>query len=347
MKLTSFSAVLLVDGVLRFDSSAINPRHKWYERITVPNASKLLDWETWSERIGVDVDDKHSMVSSAPIEQTALMMNSRTFSDFAWYETDISLSANLLDGAIVIETQKGNALSVFLDGHFVGTADNHEHAEGNITLSIPLGTITAGKHKLSVLSESLGYHNLIGRWGASTGAKTKGITGDVVISGNVDGNHRGTFAQSLVDGREWRSYAGLHGERSGKQSSRDRSELTETAALPSSPCSWSSSFFVTPDFDSGVQGLFLNITSGRGKVWLNGFDLGRFWNITRGNTDELSQQYYHLPEDFLFANGKLNELLIFNSLGSDNSATNLALSWLEKNEDSTMEDEIDFPCACL
>jgi len=346
MELNSLSAVLVVDGVLTFDSSAINPRHKQYKRNTIGNAVKLLDWQTWSEPRGADAKDEHTVVSSAPIEQTALMMNSRTSSDYAWYETDINLSEDLMRGTIQIGTQRANAMSVFLDGHFIGATENHEHAEGNITLSVSMGMVPAGEHKLSFLSESLGYHNLIGRWGAGTQAKTKGITGDIVILGNSDGIQHQAFTQSLVDGREWRSYPGLHEEGRGEGKPRDGREL-KTPGSQSSPCSWSSAVFDSPSYNAGIQGLFLDIISGRGHIWLNGYDLGRFWNITRGATDEYSQRYYALPDDLLYANGTLNELIIFNGLGGDNSATNLALSWLEMDEESVMEDEVDFACACL
>lgn len=340
-----FSAALLVDGTLIFDSASINPRHKWYRRNTVAKAVKLLDWQTWEEQIGADAKDERTIVSSAPIEQTRLMIDSQTYSDYAWYETDVDLDEKLTNVTILIETQKANAMSLFMDGHFVGTVENHEHAEGSISLSIPVGRVLAGKHKLSFLSESLGYFNLIGRWGASTKTKTKGITGDVVILGVVGESPSHRF---LVDGREWRSFPGLHGEQQERKmsSSQDRQAQTSNATL-SPPCSWSSVLFDTPNYDTVIQGLFLDITSGRGHTWLNGFDLGRYWNITRGESERYSQRYYALPNELLYNNGTLNKLVIFKALGGDNSKTDLVLSWLEMDEDSSLEDEVDFPSACL
>ena len=346
IQMNPFSASLLVDGMLLFDSSNVNPRHKWYRRRTVPNAVKCLDWKTWAEPIGADASDEGTVISSRPIEQTLLMIGSRTTSDYAWYETDMALREELTNGTIRIETQKANAFSVFVDGEFVQAVDNHEHAEGNITLSVSVGMMTAGKHKLSLLSESLGYFNLIGRWGASTKAKTKGITGDVVITGNINGFHDNVFTQSLIDGREWRSYPGLHGERGERRLSPDRRELHLPVPL-SSPCSWSSFLFDTPSYNSAIQGLFLDLTSGRGLVQLNGYSLGRFWNLTRGDTEQYSQRYYALPKELLYNNGTLNDLTIFKAIGGDNFATNLVLSWLETDENSSMEDEVDFPSACI
>jgi hypothetical protein len=338
------SAVVLVDGMLLFDSGTVNPRYKSFRRRTVPNAVTLLDWTTWAEPVGAKKEDANTVAASRPIEQTSLIMSSKTFSDFAWYETDLNVQRDLENASILIETQKANALSIFIDDQFVQAMDNHEHAEGNIALSAYIGTISAGRHTLSILSESLGYHNLIGRWGANTKPKTKGITGDVVISGHVPGSGA-RLTESIVDEREWRSYPGLHEEFSERRLLRVRSVVSPHDFL--SACNWASVLFDTPDYDAAIQALYLDITSGRGRLWLNGYDLGRFWNITRGNTDEYSQRYYFLPNELLYSDGELNELVMFNALSGDNSATNLVLSWLEMNENSSQEDEVDFPSACI
>jgi hypothetical protein len=344
LDMNPLSAAVLADGMLLFDSGTINPRYKSFGRRTVPNAMTLLDWTTWTEPIGAKADDANTVTASRPIEQTSLMMSSKTFSDFAWYETDLNLNRNLENAVVLIETQKANALSIFIDDQFVQAMDNHEHSDGNIALSAFIGTISAGQHTLSILSESLGYHNLIGRWGADTKPKTKGITGDVVISGKAQGSDT-RCTESIVDEREWRSYPGLHEKYDARRQLRVRSKVSPHDFL--SACNWASVLFDTPDYDSAIQALYLDITSGRGRLWLNGFDLGRFWNITRGDTDEYSQRYYFLPNELLYSDGKLNELVIFNALDGDNSATNLVLSWLEMDENSSLEDEVDFPSACI
>ena len=114
---------------------------------------------------------------------------------------DLHLNQDLENAVILIEMQKGNALYIFIDDEFIKAVDNHKHTKGNITLLAFLGTILASQHTLLILLESLGYHNLIGRWGADTKVKTKGITGDIVISGNhvhdYDTHH---FITSIVDG---------------------------------------------------------------------------------------------------------------------------------------------------
>jgi hypothetical protein len=136
-----------------------------------------------------------------------------------------------------------------------------------------------GPHKLSLLSESLGYSNSIGRWGAITKTKPTGLTGNVLLySPNLGRN------VSLVE-----ISAGLHGEILMLDNGWKLEPLAEHLELGRYPCSWSSISFDTPRYDRTIQGLFLDISTGRGHVWLNGRDFGRYCNITRGGTDQLSQ----------------------------------------------------------
>jgi hypothetical protein len=284
-----------------------------------------------------------AITDTRPKEQTDLMVSSRASSEYAWYETEFYLEKDLQDASITIDTQKASAMSVFVDGISFGSADDHTHAEGNISLSIHMGNLTAGSHILSILSESLGYFNLIGRWGASTKAKTKGITGNVLLTGTIASSEH--LNESLVDGRDWRSRPGLNYEPSNELRfvRRDQQSTDGSGACPY----WYSLLFATPQFRYNDEALFLDITTGRGRLWLNSQDLGRFWNITRGNSEVYSQRYYLLPSDLLNDDGSLNELLVFNAEGGDMAQTQLVASWTKAIDEPVMKDEVDFASACI
>ena len=113
--------------------------------------------------INARAGDENTQTTLHPIEQTLLIMQSKVFSGFAWYEMDLHLNRDLENAVILIEMQKGNALYIFIDDEFIEAMDNHEHAKGNITLLAFLGMILASQHMLLILLESLGCHNLIGR----------------------------------------------------------------------------------------------------------------------------------------------------------------------------------------
>jgi len=249
---------------------------------------------------------------------------------------------DIINASISIDTQKASAMSVYIDGSFVGSLEDHNHDEGNITFSFGLGSLSPSKYTLSILSENFGYGNEIGRWGYSTKAKTKDLTGRVAISGNSQTRN---WEIDLVDGRVWLSFPGLHDlPFASKLSTVDR---RETQLVSKSPIEWSRASFATPAYNASAASLFLDIPTGRGHIWLNGHDLGMYWNITRGDTTDYSQRYYLLPFDYLYVNGTLNELLLFNTLGGGHSSTRLVLSGLKRDETSILDDVVDFPSACI
>ena len=349
LEMSPQSATLLVDGVVQFDSSSIVPRAMAYERqyLQAPDIPSLLDWSVWSEPIGPFKHDSMTRTLNAPVEQTDLNMNSKTFSDYAWYETEFNLENPVSNATLSIGTQTANAFLIFVDGNFVGAVDQHFHSNGPIVLEVGIGGLSKGQHKIDFLSESLGYGNLIGRWGAGTGAKTKGITAGVVL--RVEAGEE--FDIDLVDGRPWHSSPGLHGEVAvAAKQGVTRDALSENLIIGySSSPTWSSALFDTPRYDPSIQSLFLRVTNGRGKLWLNGHDLGRYWNITRAEApDQYSQEHYFLPYDYLHTGGDLNEIILFDAFGSSHrSSARLILSWITPADDVNLYDEIDFPSACM
>jgi len=342
------SAMLLKDGSIQFDSSAIPSSAMAYERKLQSEVIDMLGWSSCAEAIGASPDESKTFVRSKPVEQTALNIDNGVSSDFSWYETAFEVNETLDTASILVETQKGSAMVLLVDGVFQGDAYNRQHAEGNFTLTFPIGSLGQGHHVLAILSESLGYHNLIGRWGASTKAKTKGITGDVILA-SEKGN------RSLIDGgNRWKSSPGLNGSEKGfcreivnASKSTLRPHGTNATKYDYLRPHWSMVMFNTPTYDPKFQALFLKITTGRGHQWLNGHNMGRRWNITRGATDSYSQQYYFIPLDYLESNGSVNRLVLFDALGGDLTSSQLVLSWLETSNSSELLDQVDFFGACL
>lgn len=338
-----YSSILLKNGIREFDSSAVAPRFKAFDRVfsNGKDGPKILDWKDWQEPIGAPSNLPPTVVADRPMEQTKLNVDAHVYSDYAWYETTFHMDETEKAASLVLEVQRANAFCVFVDDAFVGSANDHFHMEGPISFSLNVGDIEEGSHKLSILSESLGYHNLVGRWGGGTKQKSKGLTGDVVLILSGDKN------VSLVDGRDWRSFPGLHGEVISRSGFTRRN--FDDNLLPSSPTSptWASAVFDTPMYEPRIQGLFLRLTTGRGHLYLNGYDLGRHWNITTNETREYSQEYYFLPPDYVHSDGKMNELIIFNTMPDSRVGAELLLSWIVATDSPNFQDEINFQNACL
>eukprot|EP00980_Cylindrotheca_fusiformis_P003273 scaffold738_cov124-Cylindrotheca_fusiformis.AAC.12 len=343
LTMAPWSSKVVINGKVVFDSASIDRRFMAFHRVFSkgPNVPILLGWTEWLEPIGASPDNPKTKLTGFPVEQTKLNVESQVYSDYAWYETSFDLNGTVDNSTLLVSTQRANGIVVYIDDRFIGAADDHLHKEGPIVLKIPTGHITDGEHRLRILSESLGYNNLIGRWGGSTGQKTKGITGDVTMA--INGKNI-----SLVDGREWRSFPGLRGESLSSQGAnranlKNSSLNTAASTFPK----WRSALFHTPAYESSFQGLFLKLNSGRGHLYLNGRDLGRHWNITKGETMNFTQEYYFLPKDFLFAHGRMNELVLFSPFPNDNIEAELLLSWIEASKQVTIEDRVDYPLACL
>jgi hypothetical protein len=334
------SAVIIVDGVLKFDSAVVNPKAMSFKREF--DHSSLFGWSFWEENIGAETSDPMTQTGSSPIEQTRLNVGSNVWSDYAWYETALAIEDNLTNAKLFVECQRSNGLLLFFDDVFVGATEDHSHLfEGNWTMVIDIGELRSGEHKLSILSESMGYSNLVGRFGNSgTGIKLKGITGDVLLF-----HEETTKNISLVDGREWRSFPGLHAENESAASKFEWMQSGKPRPI------WGSVLFHSPSFDPSFQSLFLQITTGRGHFWLNGKDLGRYWNITQGATSNFSQEYYLLPIDYLRTDGALNEIVIFSTACRSTSelqnGVKLVVSWITPTNTPQFQDEVSFPLSCI
>ena len=334
------SAGLIVDGVLRFNSAIIDPQAMSYERFF--DFSDFLGWSSWPEVIGAKSGDPMTQTDCIPIEQTRLNIGSGIWSDYAWYETTVQITTSVMDAKLFVESQRSNGLLIFVDDSFVGSTEDHSHIfEGNFTMELKIGQLSSGQHKLSILSESMGYSNLVGRFGNSgTGAKLKGITGQVFLM------HEKTNTNiSLVDGREWRSFPGLHGEKELKE------EHIDISSSDNPRPQWASALFPSPTFNPSFQSLFLQLTTGRGHFWLNGKDLGRYWNITRGDTSRFSQEYYLLPIDYLRTDGELNEIVVFDTACTSKTeladSIKLVVSWVVPSNSPNFMDEVSYPLACI
>jgi hypothetical protein len=375
--------VLDGNGTVLFSSANIDPKALSYHRTKIPSVP-IYSWETWDEPMLLGPQDRMAgaevltpvVKGDKPQELTRLLLYSNASTEYVHYSTTFNCGemARLTgDATIVVETQKASAIVVFLDNGFIGEVNNHEHADGGIALNVTLPYISVRKaeehntnshHTLSILYESLGFGNIIGRWDVSAAPKTKGITGNVWIKGTAE--EGGKVELCLTCGEHiWYSQAGLQGQHGDTQellqfetAGNTKIETPYVRSMSSlRPCTWVSARFSTPlNIDHSNQIILLKHVVGRGQVWLNGFSLGRYWNITRDVVDSsvsstnpiLSQQYYHLPKDFMSDEGKTNELLFFNSLGGISfNTTRLVLTWLDPSHNPTFRDEVGFFDACL
>ena len=361
MTLGAYGNMVFLNG-MPYNLSEVDPSTTKHRRITVDSPNQLTGWTHWAEPF----DSKENIASdkpgsrdrqtigSAPIEQIRLMVDHRVSSDYAWYGTNVTTSTDVHSVSLSVDTQRANGFVVFMNETFVGANDHRIPGEESITVRIDIGNLPSGKHRLKIMSESFGSFNLVGNPGFSAKAKIKGLTGSVNMTATrIDGTN---CTITLVDGRLWTSSPGLNGAPAADigasvLKTEDNNGIVDSNGIGTDssnvvpPCSWSAASFEKPYLVEPTQALFLQTTSGRGHVWLNGFDLGRFWNITRGTTDQYSMEYYLLPSDWL--QPKTNTLVFFNALGGDYSETKLVISSIIGSRKSHLKDEVAYADACI
>lgn len=215
------------------------------------------------------------------------------------------------------------AWTVFYNGVLVGEGFELSHADGSRRITFPINlTGATAPGVLTLLSTSLGIGNGGGiNNGSSTGVKgiTSKAPGSVTLGG-VD----------LTALAPWTHVAGSAGEALNIPATPSKVPWTPipsgVVSLP--PLTWVRIPFTAPTrvlAPPPILGtLEVNATlnldvSGlsRGRFFVNGFDLGRFWTKLCG-TQFMCQRFYPIPFDLLLPGVNANTLVILDELGVSN-----------------------------
>jgi len=235
---------------------------------------------------------------------------------------------------LTLLSAKAQAWAAFVNGELVGTGEELSHSGGSAELSLSLNVTSAalsagGSLTLSLLSSSLGIDNGGGvHNGSSTGVK--GITStaprSVLLSG-VD----------ITSAAPWTQVVGSVGEAKAVYTAAGGAAVPWTAAgssLSTPPLTWLKASFTAPASvlppPPGVEvsaTLNLDVTGlSRGRFFVNGMDLGRYWSRLCGSSS-MCQRFYSIPLDLLLPGEGANTLVLLDELGASNiSAVALAVS---------------------
>jgi beta-galactosidase len=223
-----------------------------------------------------DIQFKNSIALTAMLPKPVTSEAPTTFEDlqqaygFVLYRTTLK---NAKAGMLTIKDLRDYAV-VMINGKKVGTLDRCK-AQDSMPITLPAGTAV-----LDILVENLGRIN----FGPYLLENKKGITKGVWLNG-----------QEL---KEWQCYS-LPFE---KQPTFDKGK-SNTSAI-NAPVIKKADFFLKTTGDT-----YLDMSNwGKGVVWLNGHNLGRYWNIG-------PQQTLYIPAEWL-VKGK-NELIVLELIKPD------------------------------
>jgi len=303
------------DGRTVFDSEDLHRQlvASW----SAPAWSRLnvapFKWNAWNEPL--PSHRKGEVIRSPqPIEQLLL---TKDHTDYCWYSTAIDIKTEGRQELVI--PYGGDYFYVYLDGKLAGqTAAPLKENRGPITPEDPahpridanpneahntdgyrhifnLSDVAAGYHRLDILATALGM-----------------IKGDWQIDSPMNFERKGIWEGVQLNGAElkdWDMVPFLAGERSSiveKSSSISWSKFSVAQAL----CWYKAEYQISAgelgedaDYRLNAAGL------GKGMLFVNGHAVGRHWLIASpGTNGQPTQQYYHLPKNWLRAE---NTLIVF------------------------------------
>ncbi|KAE9345752.1 Beta-galactosidase 11 [Phytophthora fragariae] len=327
-ELAPYSMVIIKNGVLLFDTADVQKSfpgtvHRVYTPIVEATA---LNWETWSELNVSSLTPRKRVVAERPVEQLRLTADR---SDYLTYETTFTVAdipSDIDSDASMVKVTSCEASSIiaFVDGWLIGER-NLAYPGGNCSkvfrFHLPANIDINRQHKLKLVSVSLGIYSL----GSN---HTKGLTGKVRV-GHKD----------VTEGHQWEMYPSLVGEqleiyRPEWLSSVPWTPVPRLIASGRQLMSWYWTSFSYPTFELpaesdpvGKQSSILLDCIGltRGRAYINGHDLGRYWLIN--DEGDFVQRYYHVPRDWLVKD-QANVLVVFDELGGSVADVRLVSSWM-------------------
>jgi hypothetical protein len=316
--------MLLGESVI-FDTEG-GPRRRTETDPTWETIAAKLTWTSYREPMPGDRADAGTAATD-PVEQLLL---TRDETDYCWYST--RFVANSASDSEIVIPYGGDFFYVFVDGQPVAQSEapfrenrgfivaesaehprivanphDEEHLDG-FRHRFSLGRLSAGEHRLDLLSVALGM-----------------IKGDWQIGYPMNLERKGIWAGVLLDGAPLRGWqmrprlateilglpdvSKLHWLSPAEHNFAVQAHSAERARSPS-PLTWYKSEFSMDaaalaneaDYRIDAKGM------GKGSLFLNGNAVGRYWLINAESSELPSQRYYHVPRTWL---SPRNTLLLF------------------------------------
>jgi hypothetical protein len=302
------------DGKTVFDSQELHRqlRASWNAPAWKQVETAPFVWKTWSEPLPAKRTGE-AIRSEQPTEQLLL---TKDHTDYCWYSTSIQILADGTQELVI--PYGGDFFYVYVDGKLAGqSAAPLKEDRGPITPEDPahprtyvweakdlhdgyrhafkLEGVAVGRHRLDILATALGM-----------------IKGDWQITSSMEFERKGIWQGVELNGQAltgWEMTPYLAGE---KASIVEKNGAVEWASAEDArPLCWYRTSFqlsgaaLAEDADYRLDAAGL----GKGMLFLNGRGVGRHWLIVSpGTGGKPTQQYYHLPKNWLRAE---NTLVVF------------------------------------
>ncbi|CAI9275733.1 unnamed protein product [Lactuca saligna] len=280
-----------------YNTELIVSQHNSRSFVLSKKANKFK-WESYREPIPIAKD--LPVMSKTPLELTSMTKDT---TDYMWYSTSLHLDSDDLpmrpDILPVIQIQSlGDALLAFVNGEYIGFGHG-SFIEKSFSFSKPVSLKTGVNH-ISILAMTVGLPNS----GAYMEKRFSGIRA-VILQGMSSGSLDLTLNQ-------WAHKVGIEGESLQLYTEEGSKKVKwSPASGPGTPITWYKTNFATPEGNNPVAIKMERM--GKGVVWVNGNNLGRYWENYRSPLGAPSQTEYHIPRSFL--KPKNNLLVVYEESG--------------------------------
>ncbi|MEM6459409.1 MAG: beta-galactosidase [Planctomycetota bacterium] len=308
---------VLVDGEPAFDSATVADGDRLHYQ-QKPSPKALSAPSVWREPMPdarPTLDAFHATrTADAPTEQLALTAN-RT--DYCWYETALKVGGGKAKKRTLTFHGAGDVLHVLVNGKRVASTprlvEDCGPVDGDGFVHRFDVKLKPGRHTLAVLACAMGL--VKGEW--------------MIGYRNLAEERKGLWGTVTLDGKPvkgpWRMSPGLAGEALNLPGAGYAAVSWRDAPENLRPLTWVQTAFDRPKAD-GPWTLDLRSMT-KGFVWLNGYSLGRYWQLDTQMPEEKNwpgdclthdpaglptQRYLHLPPDYL---ADRNRLVLFDELG--------------------------------
>ncbi|KAI4297762.1 hypothetical protein L6164_037630 [Bauhinia variegata] len=260
--------------------------------------SKLANnfkWDMYSEPIPTtkEIPAKRKF----PLELYELLKDT---TDYGWYTTSIELSPEdlpLKKGTqpVLRVMSLGHAVVVFVNGVYVGS--QHGTKENKACEVSAPANFVVGINQISILGSLMGLPDS-GAYMEHRYAGPKSITILSLNTGTLDLTLNGWGHKVAINGEDHKIYneKGL------------KNVNWKPVNGPGPALTWYKTKFATPEGDGPVAIRMAGM--GKGLIWVNGENIGRYWMTFLTPLGKPSQSEYHIPRSF-FNKDKENLLVIF------------------------------------
>jgi len=281
----------------------------WNPPAWEPISAEPLDWRGWREPL--PLHRTHEAIhAEQPTEQLLL---TKDHTDYCWYSTTINVEAAgpqqlvipwgadyfyvYLDGQLVAQTpaplkEDRGPITPEDPAHPRVFMNNHKPRYDGYRHVFDLGLLTAGAHRLDLLSTAVGM-----------------IKGDWMIDSPMNFERKGIWLGVELNGAPltgWQMIPYLTGE---KNAVVEKGAAWAALAEPATLTWYKTSFHLTPQQLSADADYRINAAGlGKGMMFINGHGVGRHWLVVSPGTGQPTQQCYLVPRDWLRAE---NTLIVF------------------------------------